>query len=226
MVINVDEVTERVNRAVRIHVRCVALTAARRPQPPITAAGAIICPCSLVTGIRRRPALAFAFIKEILFRLRKAQAENPIQGIPSAAGAILPVIVIHHIRELDSALFLRREGLLQKIIVKPPPEIAVFPGDTSPAVILFAFKTVTAHQEGLIAVNLQNQPFNGLPGTAVVLGVTAKLNVLPCFDLHGLNRGIGDALYSNVGLFAGVGASIRPEPPDNLRERGDLFEIG
>jgi hypothetical protein len=54
----------------------------------------------------RRLTLPFVVILKIPFRLRKTEAENPIPGIISAAGAIFPVIIVHHIRKPNPLLFL------------------------------------------------------------------------------------------------------------------------
>ena len=48
-------------------------------------------------GLGRGPAPSFTVILKILFRLRKAQTEYPVPGIISAAGVILPAIVIHNL---------------------------------------------------------------------------------------------------------------------------------
>ena len=150
-------------------------------------------------GQGRRPAPSLAVIIKITFRLRKAEAKNMVPGIISAAGAVIRGIVIYYFCELDPPLFLWGEGRLQKLTVKPPPQIALLPGVVRILTIVrLAVKTVTTYEEGLIAVNLQNQPFNGLFGTVVVLMVAAEFNVLPDIDLHGLDRRMFDALYSKL----------------------------
>ncbi|MEE3421793.1 MAG: hypothetical protein VZR11_03670 [Succinimonas sp.] len=78
-----DIVPLRSNRAVIIYERCAALMIPRRPQPPPAVPVVFIRPYIIAAGILRRLTVSFAFIKEILFRLRNAETENPIPGIIS-----------------------------------------------------------------------------------------------------------------------------------------------
>ncbi len=68
-------------------------------------------------------------------------------------------------------LFLFGKRHLQKIGIKPLPEIAVLPGNLGKLMMIpFAVKTIAAHEKSLIAVNIQNKPFYGLFDRNVILG--------------------------------------------------------